>query len=253
MFCVLEIKPYATRPFFRRLFFKKANPIIDKVAVRGGAFFYKVTVQMDKNGYADLSFLPLAVGAASQRILPCGEILQNLPTPLRLYTPRVFPTTLFLNTARAFFHKNRAQFRNASLGIVDPNGVLQNVVCDFVPFVKSMCIFCENTVSYETVQSEILSANGLSVILCDKINSLKGCDILLAPFSRTANGKIGTLTVLHGGKTVLAGEGVSLPSEYEARRPAQTDALLFATALYECCNALDLQEMQYEKLVPVPQ
>lgn len=253
MFCILEIKQNTSRSFIRRLFCRKVQPTVEKEAVRGGAFFYKVTVQTDKNGYADLSFLPFSLGAASQRILPRGKIIQDLPAPLQLYTPRVFPTVLFLNSARAFLQKNRAQFQNCTLGIVDPNGVLQNAVCDFVPFVKSMCIFCKNTASYETVQSEILTANGLSVILCDKPDALKGCDVFLAPFSRTANGKIGTLTVLRGDKTVLVGEGVSLPPEYEARRPAQTDVLLFASALYECCNVLDLRAMQYEKLVPASQ
>ncbi|MGN0571223.1 MAG: hypothetical protein ACI4K9_03470 [Candidatus Fimenecus sp.] len=208
-------------------------------------------VPADKTGYADLSFLPFSVGAAAQRLLLCGDIQQELPVPLQLYAPRVFPTTLFLNTARTFLQKNRAQFLNCTFGIVDPNGILQTAVFDFVPFVKSMRIFCEDKANYEIVQSEIMASNGLSVILCDTLDALKGCDILLSPFSTTTDGKIGTLTVFRGGKTVLAGEGVTLPSEYETRRPAGTDPLLFASALYECCNVLELRDLQYEKFVSV--
>lgn len=251
MFCVLEIKPYISLPRFRRRFAKKAQPSLEKVAVRGGAFFYKVTVQAEKNGYADLSFLPLSVGAAGQRILPCGELQQDLPAPLRLYSPRVFPTALFLNTARDFLQKNRASFQNCTLGVLDPDGTLQTVVYDFVPFVKSMRIFCENTANYEAVQSAILATNGLSVILCDTPEALKECDILLSPYTATADSKLGTLTMLRGGKAVLAGKGVKLPPEYEARRPAGTDPLLFASALYECCNVSDLRDLQYEKFVAV--
>ncbi|MGN0519924.1 MAG: hypothetical protein ACI4LB_04220 [Candidatus Fimenecus sp.] len=249
---MLEIKPYVSLPFFRRWFSKKTQPTIEKVAVRGGALFYKVTAQADKTGYADLSFLSYTIGAAAQRILPCGALSGDLPEPLRLYLPRVFPLTLFFNTALSFLQANRAQFPNCTLGIADRNGFLQNAVCDFVPFVKSMRIFCENKANYETVQSEILSSNGLSVILCDTLDALKDCDILLSPFEKTADGKIGTLTVFRGGKTVLAGEGVALPPEYEARRPLGTDPLLFASALYECCNVLDLRDLQYEKFVSVP-
>lgn len=252
MFCVLEIQPYVPLPRFRRRFAKKAQPSIEKVAVRGGAFFYKVTVQAEKNGYADVSFLPFYIGTAAQRILPCGEIRQDLPTPLRLYSPRIFPTVLFLNSARTFLQKNRVAFQNCILGIIDPNGALQTAVCDFVPFVKSMRIFCENKASYETVQSEILSSNGLSVILCDTPEALTGCDVLLSPYTVTTDGKLGTLTVLRGGKTVLAGEGIALPPEYESRRPAGTDPLLFASALYACCNALALRDLQYERFSPLP-
>ena len=247
MFCVLEIKPYIALPRFRRRFSKNTQPSIEKVAVRGGAFFYKATVQAEKNGYADLSFLPFYIGTAAQRILPCGEIRQDLPAPLRLYSPRIFPTVLFLNSARAFLQKNRVLFQNCTLGIIDPNGTLQTAVCDFVPLVKSMRIFCENKASYDTVQSEILSSNGLSVLLCVTPEALTGCDVLLSPYTVTADGQFGTLTVLRGGKTVLAGEGIALPPEYESRRPAGTDPLLFASALYACCNVLALRNLQYEK------
>lgn len=251
MFCILEIQPCPRLSRFRRWFWKTPQPTVEKVAVRGGAFFYKLNVTAEKTGAVDLSFLPQTLGAAAKRILPCGDGLPNpLPPPLELFTPRVFETTLFLNTVYDFLKTNRAQLQNCTIGFNDPAGTLQRAVCDFVPLAKSMRIFSADSAKYEAVQAEILEDYGLSLILCESPLTEKDVDILLSPFTATANGKIGTLSLRCGVKAVLAGEGISLPAEYSSRCPVGTNPLLFAAALYECCNVLDLGNLQYTKLVP---
>lgn len=251
MFTVLEIKPFVPQPFFRRIFAKPPQPTVEKVAVRGGAFFYKVTVSTDKTGALDVSFLPYAVGAAAQRILFCGACELPLPAPLQLFAPRIFPTVLFINTACAFLQTHRPQFSNAVIGIFDPNAQLQTAVNRFVPYAKTIRIYCEDPSQYETVQAEVLSSVGLSIVVSNTPTALNGCDIVLSPYLQTGDGKIGTLTVFRGGKTVFAGEGITLPPEYEARCFTGTDKISFASALYECCNTLDLHDLQYTKFVPV--
>ena len=251
MFTVLEIKPFITQPFFRRVFAKPPQPSVEKVAVRGGAFYYKVTTSVDKSGIADLSFLPHTIGAAAQRIVFCGAYRQPLSAPLHLFVPHIFPTLLFVNTACDFLQANRERFANAEIGILDPDAQFQTAVHRFVPFAKSVSIYCKNPLQYTSVQNEILSSTGLSVIVCDTANVLNNCTVLLSPYFKTTDGKRGTLTVLRGGKTVLAGEGIELPVEYEARRPADTDRFLYASALYECCNVLDLRDLRYTTFVPL--
>ena len=251
MFTVLEIKPYAPPPFLRRFFAKPPQPCVEKIAVRGGAFFYKVTTSADKFGVADLSFLPRAVGAAAQRIVFCGAYRPPLSAPLQLFVPRIFPTLLFVNTACAFLQAHRDRFCNTEIGIFDPDAQFQTAVHRFVPFAKSVSIYCKNPLQYTGVQNEILSSVGLSAVVCDTPSVLNECTVLLSPYLKTADGKLGTMTVLCGGKAVLAGEGIELPAEYETRRPADTDRFLYASALYECCNVLDLRDLQYTKFVPV--
>lgn len=251
MFTIVQVLPAETLPLFRRWFAKPPQPSVEKVAVRGGAFFYKVSVHAAKSGLTDFSFLPAAVGIAAQRILFCGEMCPQLPPPLQLYTPRIFPNLLFMNTVCAFLSENRTQFPNCSVGIYDADAHLQSAMLGLVPFVKSIRIFCEDPLQYESLQAEILESAGLSVVVCDTKSVLNGCDIVLYPFETTADGKIGTLTVFHGGKTVLTGEGLLLPQEYAARCPAGTDTLLYASALYECCNALDLRVLRYTKFAPI--
>ncbi len=251
MFTILEIKPYARPPFFRRLFTKPLQPFVEKVAVRGGAFFYKVTVFTDKNGCVDLSFLPGTVGIAAQRIVPCGAEITELPAPLRFFTPKIFPTVLFMNTVCAFLEKFQDRFSACTVGISDEGAFLRGMMRSLVPLVKEIRIFCRTPAAYADLQSQLLETHGISLVVCDSQAVLRDCDILLRPFEKTADGAVGTLTVHQNRKSVLAGEGVTLAKEYGERMPQNTNALLYASALYECCNVTQLQNLQYARFVPI--
>lgn len=251
MFTVLEVQPYVRPLFFRRLFSKPLQPTVEKVAVRGGAFFYKATAFADKNGCADLSFLPSTVGIAAQRIVPCGEEMSELPTPLQFFSPKIFPTVLFVNTVCAFLEKYRDTYSACTVGILDEDARLRGMFRNLVPLSKAIRVFCRTPAAYADLQSELLESHGLSLVVCDSQTVLRDCGIVLRPFEKTADGAVGTLTVRQGGKAILAGEGITLPQEYKERMPQNTNALLFASALYECCNVTQLQNLQYTRFVPI--
>ncbi len=251
MFTVLEIQPYVRPPLFRRLFYTPPQPTVEKVAVRGGAFFYKTTVVADKNDCADLSFLPSMIGIAAQRIVPCGEEFAELPTPLQFFTPKIFPTVLFMNTAYAFLEKYQDTYSACTVGIWDEDARCREMLQSLVPLVKTIRVFCRTPALYADLQSDLLESHGLSLVVCDSQAVLRDCGIVLHPFEKTADGAVGTLTVRQSGKATLAGEGITLPQEFKERMPQNTNALLYASALYECCNVTQLQNLQYARFVPI--
>lgn len=249
MFTVLKVNPFQKPPIFKRLFYRSPEPILTRVPLRGGAFFYTAECFADKRGNADLSVLPDLVGGCAQRILLQDTKIPILP-PLQIFEPVLYPQILFLNTAIDFLCALPDAPHLRTLGFVDPEARLQKTIVPFVRQAKTVKIFTDFPKRYDELAKEILADWGLSVIVSACADVLRDCNVLLAPFLKTENGLGG---VLQYGipKVCYAGDGCVLPAEFEARRPQGVAADVFASALYELCNQKELENLRYTRLKPI--
>lgn len=252
MFCVLHIESSNSKgPKWLRRFHKPLPPICEQIPIRGGAFFYDVTLFRDWRGEADLSVLPQLVGGSAQRILLCGEEELSLPAPLRLFKPSLFLPTVFFQSARAFLETEDTPPSERVLGVCDPDARVQAALYPFANLAKTVKVYTRRAQSYASIRAELLSESGLSLIVSEQQGTLADCTVILDPFAQIAGHPMGTLTLRKCGRVVLAGEGVKLPAEYAERCPKGANPLLFAAALYELCNVRELQSLRYTRFVPI--
>lgn len=249
MFAVLKINPFQKPPLLKRLFYRPPDPIVARVPLRSGAFFYTVTCFPDKHGNADLSILPDLVGGCAQRLLLQNTEVPILP-PLQIFQPMLYPQILFLNTALDFLSALPEPPNARTLGFVDPEAQLENAIVPFVRQAKTVKIYTDFPKRYEEISQRILEEWGLSVIVSPSADVLRDCTVVLAPFFQAQTGECGVLQY-GGNRSCYAGDKFALPAEAENRRPQGINPVLFASALYELCNQKDLENLRYARLKPI--
>ena len=216
-------------------------PLLSRVAVRGGAFFYTLTLYADKHGEVDFSAVP---EMCLRRVIPVEGTELPEKCPVKLYRPSVFPLTVLLKRAED-------DPRTRTIGIVDPKARLQHGVEHFIPYAKTIRVFTEMPEKYDAVCEMLVKAWGVAPVVSNNPTSIQSCDYVFAPFQNIENVRQGIVRVRQGGNTFLSGNTVLLPPEIEMRRPAGTDPLLFAAALYELCNVKEIETLTYDRFVPI--
>ena len=97
----------------------------------------------------------------------------------------------------------------------------------------------------------LVKAWGVAPVVSQNSAAMQSCDYVFAPFQNIEGERQGTVRMRQGGNTILSGNTVLLPPEIEMRRPAGTDPLLFAAALYELCNVKEIETLTYDRFVPI--
>ncbi len=249
MFLVLRTEPFCrARNPISRLFQKPLPPKLERVAVRGGAFFYSAVLHADKRGQTDFSVL-LPLGGCVQRIVPGGD-LPPLPAPFAVFTPRLYPACLFMQSALYFLQQLTGKAPLPLLGIWDERGLLADCVPPFADLAAHICIFTKAPQRYAAVCEQVFCTRGLPLILSDSESTLRPCAARLYPFAENAPPYFPGRIVLDSG-SMYAGEGLTLPEELEARRPQGTDVLQFASALRELCNVPLPETLRFDALRPI--
>ncbi len=249
MFTVIKVHPYQKPLLFKRLFYRAPAPLITRVPLRGGAFFYEAEFFADKYGKADLSVLPALVGGCAQRLLLETADIPILP-PLKQFTPTVYPEMLFLNTSLQFLRECSESPNARTLGFTDREARLQEKIIPFVRLAKSIKIYTDFPRGYDTLVKEILEEWGLSVIVSSHAEVLNDCNVVLDSFWESCTGGRGLLRY-EDMWYCCADDSFALPYAEEMRRPAGTDPVLFAAALYELCNVQGLENLKYARLKPI--
>lgn len=249
MFTVLKIvEPLEKNRFFCFRRRKKQMPLLSHVAVRGGAFFYTLTLYADKHGDVDFSAVS---EMCLRRVIPVEGTELPERCPVKLYIPSVFSLTVFLHSAVGLLQRAEDDPRTRTIGIVDPQARLQHGVEYFIPYAKTIRVFTDFPEKYDAACEMLVKAWGVAPIVSQNNAALNTCDYVFSPFQKGTGAVQGTVRVRQGGNTILAGNTVLLPPEIEKRRPAGTDPLLFAAALYELCNLREMQDLVYDRFVPI--
>ena len=97
----------------------------------------------------------------------------------------------------------------------------------------------------------LVQAWAWAAVVSQNSPTMPSCERVLAPFQSVDGKRQGTVRMRQGGNAILSGNTVLLPPEIEMRRPAGTDPLLFAAALYELCNVKEIETLTYDRFVPI--
>ena len=192
-------------------------PLLSRVAVRGGAFFYTLTLYADKHGEVDFSAVP---EMCLRRVIPVEGVELSKNCPAKLYKPSVFPLTVFLNSSIGLLKRAEDDPRTRTIGIVDQNARLQHGVENFIPYAKTIRVFTEMSEKYDAVCEMLVKAWGVAPVVSNNPTAMQSCDYVFAPFQNIEGVRQGTVRVRQGGNTILSGNTVLLPPEIEMRRPA---------------------------------
>lgn len=168
-----------------------------------------------------------------------------------VYRPTVFPLTVFLNSSIGLLKRAEDDPRTRTIGIVDPKARLQHGVEHFIPYAKTIRVFTEMPEKYDAACEMLVKAWGVAPVVSQNSAAMQSCDYVFAPFQNIEGERQGTVRMRQGGNTILSGNTVLLPPEIEMRRPAGTDPLLFAAALYELCNVKEIETLTYDRLIPI--
>lgn len=249
MFAVLLPSQLPKQPFWKKWFYKPTQPQIEKNPVFGGGFFYTVRIYPQKTGAYDLSALPQLLGICCKRLLMTEPDALALPPVCAPFSPKLYPYIVFLNTVQRFLRENITAYRTETLGIADVNGLFAARLTEHLPTVRQMFVYTCAPEKYAGVQEAAMQQFGATVVFCTR-ERIRGCDLQLicSDFSKT--GVAGMLKVPQAHGTVLVGDGLLLPPAYAAKNPAGIAPMLFASALYECCNQLPLGDLCHTRLRP---
>lgn len=251
LFAVLEIVPRKKEKYFLKHIFHKAPSMdIERIALRGGAFFYTVKAYANKNGEIDETYLKSVIGSSTNRILLKDNTMLPQNTTLHLFKPSLLPYILFMNTSFDFLNQT-GERETRILGILDPDAYLLKCILRFAPLAKRILVLTNHPEAYEATKGEMLRTYGLPLELTDSFQKIKSCDVILEPFYKATENSFGLIHLRGNLPCCFRGEGVVLPKELAARCPDGIDPVLFLAALYEICNIKGIESLSYAKRIRI--
>ena len=188
--------------------------------------------------------------AAYSASSPTGRC-QRCPHRLRFFSRAFSLLTFFLQTALQHLRKQTEGAPLPLLGISDRNGLLANCIPPFADVAAHIRIFTAAPQRYAAVCEQVFCERGLPLILSDSEAALRSCTVQLLPFAENAEPYFPGQLVTTATGAVYAGTGLKLPAELAARRPPDTNALQFVSALYELCNVPLPKTLCYDALYPI--
>ena len=246
MFTILEIVPFhRERSFLKRLFYKTPEPQIERIALRGGGFFYSVMAYKDKNNMFAEKEICDAIGNAASRVILKNSTTLPLDSKMHLFQPELFPTLLFSNMVLEYLKETKNEKEDRTLGILDPKGCLSQNVLAYVPYAKSICICTKHPERYQMAEKEALEEYGLPLTITENVEKCRDASVFLEPLYLKNPELFGYLHERKGFETIYCGENLNLPPEFEERCPTNVDKIFFAAALYEISNIKNLENLSY--------
>ena len=257
MFATLGTLPYSNtlRARLRRRFSPPA-PTCSRVTLPNFFSFYHIQSPVLPDETLPWAQIAEAAGTLRTRMLVPQTLTPAPETPLRLFSPQILPLRYLAGSALHTLQTLGLDPAAQTLCVVDPRGVLCDMVERFVPLVAAVRVVTDELGAYGETAARLRSRCGLSLLLAPDIKSASGSTILLlddeadAPLSYT-----GLVFTNHpcprpNAVTLTPGEAV-LPPEFAALCPPGIDPLTFAAAAYELCAADELDGL-WSPCVPQP-
>ena len=256
MFVVLQIENRKTGLVARaRERFSPDEPRLSKIAVKGGAPFFVLSVRRRRDG-VPWEELQAAAGRGASRILFTTDDRPPERSRLRAFEPRRLPFRAMWNSVADVLQKSGVKPSALSIGICDPEGGLCGELTRAVHLAAVVRVATRKTRLYETAAEKMMSRYGASVLVDKEEGFLDGCNVVVkrqedaAPCCAviSANGFPLPSPRPSTHPSLLTGEHIALPDDYASLLPANVDETLFACALYECCSVRAMEKLRYKRL-----
>lgn len=240
MFCIVRITE-EEQGFFAKLkyLFNRRLPQLEKINVRAAAPFYYLEISKRLCGEHNET-LSKILGRCSKYIIPCSDTVITDNFYVQNYIPTIFPSIMLINSAENLLLNKSYNKSKFSIAIVDKNAQFVKYIEKFINLASVIMIYTDKGFSYIQLAEEIYFEYGASLI----IRSMESIDYN-SDLTITVGRDECIVERIDGKLIKLTGEYFELPVEYEKLRPAQTDKLLFSSALFELCGVKSLESMKY--------
>ena len=180
---------------------------------------------------------------------PCDENTRCLE-----FHPSVLPSLLLFNTLTDCVSSMSLPAPESSLTIYDSKAVYSDKTEKLVSLFSKIRIFTDETALYEKTANALFDKYGITLIISrfpdgkppESTVTLCADEV---PFRSFYDGALFTLKDNPPpSASLFTGEGITLPTEYELLRPSGVGSMIFASALYEKCNAKKLGELSFKKV-----
>ncbi len=220
------------------------------VSVEAGAPFCIITAKKYKGIIPWYSVSSAAKGCL---LLPEGEIPPQ-DAEIERFRPTRLPVRMLMNSAYLAMKQLRLPAEKVCLSVFDEQGILADLLVRFVPLARHIRVITERTDKYEQLCNTLMYSYGMSPLITKKADAsvLSSTVIISYNFRQefcSYTGILFTDSVCDAPRaTVMRGEGVKLPEEYERHLPDGISRINYAAALYEKCGVLRLGDICFEKV-----
>ena len=243
MFTVIEFSDNK-KGRFKKLFCRIVHemPELTKVAVNGGAPYFKIKVSDNKKiPWEDILYM---AGRCASNVILKDEV--QIPKDLKIhrFVPKEFPLITLSNTVKNIL--SDCNIKKKKLGISDADAVLVNRIEGFIDFVSEITIYTKETDKYLGVCERLMDEYGISIVLSDFENSLCLCDVVM---SENAFEDIFCFCINKGtSENAFELSDVALPTFCKQKLPDGISDEYFAAALFELCKVSSLGDLEFQTL-----
>ncbi len=244
MFAVLQ---FAEPEKKIRSFFTSPKIASERITLPSGGVYFVVTAEKHR-GKIPWKKLESCLGILRRDvILPEGVTVPKYVN-ITAFTPNILPRLLLINSATEYIVMHKAHFLSKSLTVFDEYGIYVSCIESLLSIFSSIKIVTGQGEKYEELSHHLLKNYGFSLMVTDKESF--DSDAVISHSCK--------VPVYFGGAVFtnekkylmnsrpLSGSEILLPDLYENLRPHNVGRLLFASALYEKCDAKELKDLKYE-------
>ncbi len=230
-----------------RSFFTFAKITSERITLPSGGVYFIVTAEKHR-GKIPWKKLEVCLGILrNDVILPEGASVPE-DVNITVFSPRIFPRLLLINSAEDYIVKHKADFLSKSLTVFDEYGIYGSYIEGLLPIFSNIKIVTDKKEEYGELSDLLMKNYGFSLMVTDKESV--GSDAVISHSCRVPLFFGGTLFTNERKHLMnsrpLSGNEILLPDLYENLRPDNVNRVLFASALYEKCGAEELKHLKYK-------
>lgn len=251
MFFTLCITEEKEKFSYLKDYFRQPEIIVEKISFSGCAPFYAIKAKRHR-GAVPWGEISRVAGRLSSRGIFSSELEIPEGASVERYCPEALPLRILFNSSLDIIKKLGTDCLKSSVTVFDENGYLTDLIEKLVFLCANIQIITSCTDIYEKTGRYLFEKYGVSPVItaCGGREILKSTYIITpscAELSAFFKGVVFTLENKRGLWTsVVFPKEISLPEKYRQYLPSGTDALCFASALYELCGIKELSDLKFK-------
>ena len=245
MFTVLLLEEKTKNRFLTRVKekLKPTPPTLQRCEVKGGAPFFILKLNYEKGEIPWDKVVHHAGRSAKSLVMP-DEITPPEDSGIKKYTPEYLPFILLFNTAIKQISEDVIEPRLRRITVIDERAILAKHIEKAVDIAGEITVITKNKERYDAVSQAILNKTGAVIRTVDEVEPFT--NYIIAENIENSDTQAKVYCLNHSNVTareIYVQENIVIPEQYEELRPAEIDAITFASALYEMCGVRELESL----------
>lgn len=159
---------------------------------------------------------------------------------------------MLYNTAIEILLRSNRAPKSLSAVLVDEKGSFAGEIGTLVERVSKLSVVTKKHSLYKKAAERIMEEYGASVVIRDKLLSVKDVDIVISPCFNAPEHLQNVIIINNTAKRIspsLKPKDFDMPYPYDRYLPKGTDKMDFAGALFEFCGAPELSKLCFRTLM----